>query len=94
MCPFYTVSNLKTSIDDFREGQVKLLFVASYFYEWHGLDLLLDEEAQATDQIQVELLGNAESADSVVRHTGAARLAKEDPIEAAAAEKILRDRTS
>ena len=58
-----------------------------------ALDLLLDEEAQATDQIQIELLGNAESASSVVRHTGAARLAKEDPIEAAAAEKILRTGT-
>lgn len=59
-----------------------------------ALDLLLDEEAQATDQLQFELLANSESANSVVRHTGAARLAKEDPIEAAAAEKILSPRTT
>jgi hypothetical protein len=52
--------------------------------------LTLEESAQAHSALMVESRGNAQSAHSVVRHSAARKFNQEDPIEAAAAEMILK----
>ena len=42
----------------FQREQVQLAFVCSYFYEWHGLDLLLEGlESQICDDFHIHLVG-------------------------------------
>lgn len=53
------------------------------------LELLLDEEMGALDEAMVELIGNYQSSDSILRHSSVRKFNQEDPIEAAAAEAIL-----
>jgi glycosyltransferase involved in cell wall biosynthesis len=40
-----------------------LLFVASYFYSWHGADLLIDEVARSTRDFKLHLVGNLNEPD-------------------------------
>lgn len=54
------------------------------------LEMLLDEEFEAHDLLVNETLANGESSASIVRHSAARKFNREDPIEAAAAEMILR----
>ena len=54
------------------------------------LQLLLDEEFGSQNLHIDELLANGESAASIVRHSGARKFNREDPLEAASAEYILR----
>ncbi len=54
------------------------------------LQLLLESEVETNESIMAEISANAESAHSVVRHSGARKFNREDPLEAAAAEKILK----
>lgn len=49
----------------------------------------LRESIQAHSALMTESRGNAQSAHSVVRHSGARKFNQEDPIEAAATEMIL-----
>lgn len=53
------------------------------------LDLAIGESAANHTAMMAETKANAESAHSIVRHTGAQKFQREDPIEAAAAEMIL-----
>jgi len=54
------------------------------------LQVLLESEVETHEAIMAEIAANAESAHSVVRHSGARKFNREDPMEAAAAEKILK----
>jgi hypothetical protein len=54
------------------------------------IELLLDEEFEAHDVAVHETLANGESAFSIVRHAAARKFNREDPLEAASAEYILR----
>jgi hypothetical protein len=54
------------------------------------LELLLESEVETNEAIMAEIAANAESAHSVVRHSGARKFNREDAMEAAAAEKILK----
>lgn len=54
------------------------------------LELLLDEQFSAHDMLTNECLANSESAASIVRHSAARKFNREDPLEAASAEYILR----
>lgn len=50
---------IETLIKDKREYETpEILFVASYFYEWHGLDLLIDSFKDLKIQIVVHIVGN------------------------------------
>lgn len=51
--------------------------------------IVLEQDMEAHSALMLETRGNAQSASSVVRHAGAMKFAKEDPIEAAAVEMIL-----
>ena len=53
------------------------------------LELLLDEEMGALDEAMVELVGNFQSSDNILRHSSVRKFNQDDPIEAAAVEKIL-----
>jgi len=53
------------------------------------LELLLDEEMGGMDEAMLELLGNYQSSDNILRHSSVRKFNQDDPIEAAAAEKIL-----
>lgn len=55
-----------------------------------SLELLLDEQFESHDLSIHEALSNGESAGSIVRHSAARKFNREDPIEAASAEMILR----
>ena len=50
---------------------------------------ILEELLQAHNALMTETRGNAQSAHSIIRHSGARKFNQEDPIEAAAAEMIL-----
>ena len=54
-----------------------------------SLELLLEQDMGAHDALMQEAGGNIQSAHNIVRHSGARKYNQEDPIEAAAAEKIL-----
>ncbi len=54
------------------------------------LQLLLESEVETNEAIMAEIAANAESAYSVVRHSGGRKFNREDPLEAAAAEAILK----
>ncbi len=53
------------------------------------LNLAIAESATAHTAMMLEITANGESAHSVVRHGGAQKFLREDPIEAAATETIL-----
>lgn len=53
-------------------------------------EMVLEESLQAHSALMVESRGNAQSAHSIVRHSGARKFNQEDPIEAAATEMILK----
>jgi hypothetical protein len=53
-------------------------------------EMTLEESIQAHSALMAETRANAESAHSIVRHSGARKFNQEDPIEAAAAEMILK----
>ncbi len=53
------------------------------------LDLAIGESGAAHTAMMLEITANGESAHSVVRHGGAQKFLREDPIEAAATEMIL-----
>lgn len=55
-----------------------------------SLELLLEQDIKAHDLLMAEHAGNAESAHSIVRHSGARKFNQEDPIEAATSELILK----
>lgn len=42
---------------DLRSDRPEILFVASYFYDWHGLDVLLDSMATSGDEAILHLVG-------------------------------------
>ena len=54
------------------------------------LELLLDAQFEAFDNLMVESAGNVGGAHSIVRYSGARKFNQEDPIEAAATEMILK----
>ena len=58
------------------------------------LELLLDEEQGAYDNLAIEGTANGQSAHSIVRHSAARKYNQEDPIEAASAEMILQKNTA
>lgn len=49
----------KITIDDNREGTIKIAFIASRFYHWNGLELLLSEIAAngSTESFELHLVG-------------------------------------
>ena len=54
------------------------------------LELSLDSQVGTHEQMMAEIGANAETAHSIVRVSGARKFNREDPIEAAAAETILK----
>ena len=55
-----------------------------------AMELVLTESVQSMDVLMQETLANGEGAASVIRYSGARKYNQEDPIEAAASEKILK----
>jgi hypothetical protein len=51
--------------------------------------LIFSSLAETHESLTTEIAANEESANSLVRHTGAQKFQREDPIEAASAEMIL-----
>lgn len=52
------------SFADRREGDVpEVLFVASHFFNWHGLDLLLAQLSDSQENFRLHLVGNLDPAD-------------------------------
>lgn len=54
------------------------------------LEVLLESMTETHEAMSAEIGANAESAHSVVRHSGARKFNREDPMEAAAATVILK----
>ena len=54
------------------------------------LDLQLDGFLKTSEMLIAEAVGNQQSSNSIFRHSAARKFNMEDPIEAAAAEKILK----
>jgi len=52
-----------TLIGDKREGVPKLLVVASYFAEWHGLDILLDSLKNCREKFELHVVGEVNKED-------------------------------
>lgn len=48
---------------DAREDVPEILFVASYFSTWHGLDLLLDAFAESSENVVLHLVGDLSDED-------------------------------
>ena len=48
---------------DGRTEQIELLFVASHFYDWHGLDLLLDAMERSKQDFRLHVVGIVFDAD-------------------------------
>ena len=44
--------------DDLRERNPEILFVASYFSAWHGLDLLIDAVSRSSEDFRIHIVGN------------------------------------
>lgn len=60
-------------VDDNRQGTIKLLFIASTFFSWHGLALLLKSLADYPRRrsIELHLVGNVQKADvQFIRESG------------------------
>jgi hypothetical protein len=53
------------------------------------LERLLDEQLGAADMLMIEGVANIQAAADVVKLSGARKFNQEDPLEAAASEKIL-----
>lgn len=53
-------------------------------------EILLESAADTHEGLMAEITANAETAHAVVRQSAARKFNREDPLEAAAAEKILR----
>ena len=51
--------------------------------------MTLEEMVKSHNSLMQEVRGNAQSSNSIVRHSGARKFNQEDPIEAAATEMIL-----
>ena len=54
------------------------------------VEMVLEEYVQAHGHVVIETTANGESAHSLVRHSAGRKFNQEDPIEAAAAERILK----
>lgn len=52
-------------VADKRGDSIQLLFLASYFYEWHGVDLLLQAMAESDDCFVLHLVGTLNSEDQL-----------------------------
>lgn len=57
------------------------------------LQVLLESRIKGHEAMMTEIGANGESAHSIVRHSGARKFNREDPMEAAAAERILKGKT-
>lgn len=55
-----------------------------------GAEVLLESMMTSHEKTTAEIVGNAETAHSVVRFSGARKFNREDPLEAAAAEVIMK----
>jgi hypothetical protein len=53
-------------------------------------EVLAESAAMTHENLMAEIAANAEGASSIVRYAGARKFNREDPIEAAAAEVIMR----
>ena len=53
-------------------------------------ELILEGIMKGHDELLTETIGNAETAHSIVRFSGARKFNREDPMEAASAELILK----
>nr|WP_257230019.1 glycosyltransferase family 1 protein [Acinetobacter sp. YH12251] len=49
-----------TSLSDKREDIPELLFVASYFFDWHGLDLILKDIINNNDDFILHIIGRVD----------------------------------
>lgn len=59
-----SMSNL--DIQDFREGNIpEILFVASYFYDWHGLDILIEEMKRSDLNVTIHIVGKVRDSNLV-----------------------------
>lgn len=75
-------------VDGAPEGEKKMANAGDLSDD--SLELLLTEQMSSFDALQHEAAANAQSSHSIVRHSGARKFNQEDPIEAAAAEMILK----
>lgn len=53
-------------IIDKREKIPEIVFIASYFYEWHGLDLLLDDLKNNQEEFKLHIIGILNDQDRVL----------------------------
>ncbi len=54
----------KIDILDLRDPNIpEILFVASYFYDWHGLDLLIKEMKKSEQNIIIHIVGSVKDSD-------------------------------
>lgn len=56
---------LSPVVDDNRKGIPEFVFVASYFYYWHGVDLLIDAVSKSNENFVIHLIGDLEEKDKV-----------------------------
>jgi hypothetical protein len=52
-----------SEVKDFRSQIPEIIFVASYFSPWHGLDLILDQMKNTSINFKLHLVGNLSSQD-------------------------------
>lgn len=53
-----------TAFTDLRSNEIpEFIFIASYFYDWHGLDLLIDEANKSDKDFIVHLVGRLNARD-------------------------------
>ncbi|EHU1307237.1 glycosyltransferase [Acinetobacter baumannii] len=57
-------------LEDQRYGEIpEIVFIASYFYPWHGLDLLLNDLNNCDKNFILHIVGNVEKSDeNIVKH--------------------------
>ncbi len=53
-------------VEDRRRARPEVLFVASHFYDWHGLDLLLSSMLESDDDFTLHLVGELDPGDRLV----------------------------
>lgn len=58
-------SAIVSPVDDRRESTPELLFMASYFAPWQGLDLLLDSTQASQQDFRLHIVGNLSETDTV-----------------------------
>lgn len=66
LLPNGILSSTNSLLEDLREdNRVNILFLASYFYEWHGLDILISRLRDANTPYTIHIVGEVSLEDKV-----------------------------